>query len=245
MEGLPVTFFDALNIDGKTATLCRRVCTSWKHNIDRVPRLRWYIHAHYVRVESLGEELNGALSPNKVEYVESGWFENELTHMLRIQNGFNMYNRAFASYEAGAVSCGILHSYGWKGEELSHLRDLETGDIMIVNNYYDKPIDCIERDRFDGMRTLESEYFPGTFTWRFIEFPFCSVPANHYFVGGRACARFHRGSCWQIVFKKMGEGGGDLKKLKCNGDGVSQLEDCMIQDLRERKQEKMKKKRNK
>jgi len=129
--------------------------------------------------------------------------ESALGALLLENHGINIQKLRTRScnWHVCVTPDAIASRFGWSGECCYYLRDLNTGDLVVVNNFYNgAPPDAIpladykspiER-AYEGLTWLEQVAFPGTFTWKFVQFPFLQQGDFHLIKG----VTFHRGSCF-------------------------------------------------
>lgn len=210
MEGLPVTCFALFVWDGKEAARYRRVCKQWRANIERVPRFARLIAWHFVklhRIDDLRLELGTRYKQLKPKAMESA-----LGTLILAKYDMNIQKLLLPIYNWHACIApdAFAPPFGWTGECCYYLRDLITGDLVTVNNFYNgAPCDGIpDADwkspfgrAYKGLSWLEQVAFPGIFTWKFIQFPFLQKGDFNLIEG----VKFHRGLCFYMRFKCCGE----------------------------------------
>lgn len=213
MEGLPVTCFELFCWDGREAACNRRVCRKWRANIERVARLVRLMAWHFVHVptsEGLKDEFRGNYREIQPMTMTTGI---ESTIMTR--HGINMQRL----HTDGRIWPGpefVAERFGWQGEGVRYLRDTASGDLLIINNFYDgSPPDAIPianyqtpiEQAYEGLTWLERVAFPGTFTWKFIHFP----AGDRYSAPVTKHVKFHRGSCFYLRFRFRGDWSARIK----------------------------------
>lgn len=105
-----------------------------------------------------------------------------------------------------------LTAFGWYDEEPTYFRDTESGDLLIVNNFYDGSprnqvpdptyLSTVERAA-EGLAWLERVAFPGSFSWKFVSFERMRHLRTTCSIGPRVT--LHRGSCFCIRFRFRGD----------------------------------------
>jgi hypothetical protein len=205
MEGLPVTCFDKFDFDGKDAAICSRVCKHWYMMIRRIPRFVRYMYLHYVKLKDthlLGQEI----SKHGLRHISPKNAMRRLEDILHTNHQFNMNMGVSWNFQFEEIMpCGMLRKFGWSGEGVVNYLEPKTGDILVVNDFYSGGFERCKTDVVDGMRFLADCVFPGTLQWKLINFNRCE--STKVFGVER-----HRGSCFQVRFKK-GPNKGDTKGL--------------------------------
>jgi len=206
MEGLPVTCFALFDWDSKEAARYRRVCKQWRVNIERVPRFARLIAWRFVKLDHI-EHLKLELG-TRYKQLQPKAMESALGALLLENHGINIQKLRMRScnWHGCVTPDAIASRFGWSGECCYYLRDLNTGDLVVVNNFYNgAPPDAIPQAdyespierAYEGLTWLEQVAFPGTFTWKFVQFPFLQQGDFHLIKG----VTFHRGSCFYLRFK--------------------------------------------
>jgi hypothetical protein len=200
-EGLPVTFFERLQMDASTAARCRAVCKKWQQTIDRITNLRHHVLLHHVHATN-ENALARAISNRNLRVVTKANATRMIDSMLWLQHDFNWFafdRERFYSTKASYFDNTLedmLERFGWEGEAASYFIQPDTGDVVIANNFYSyNRFEEFPSSSVEGLRWLQNVQFPGTFVWKLITFPMLRNIDAH----GKT---FHRGYCFCITFRK-------------------------------------------
>lgn len=205
--------------DGKVVSRCRAVCRSWRDKINSVPALARLAELHFVHLDSIIdfkdsilEGYNRRATLKKLSHAAAStlftnilWSQHEVNvHMLRAR-------------EPPATQLGqpplwvgrqwtlpdvlpekFLVPFGWGGEGGDYFEEATTGDLILINDFYDMDGNDIDPYHVRGMRFLSEKAFPGTFDWRLIQYPIRRGKPDHFII---AKTDFHRGSTFWVRFK--------------------------------------------
>lgn len=192
MEGLPVTVFDRFDWDGATAACMSRVCRAWYHNIRRVSRFAKYIDLHYVRVDHAQLLLHQI--DTQTEYLVQ---IDAVVALRKIEYIFSLHHINLNKIPGFGYILSELDALGYRGEDIKFILNNRNGDIVIINNFYDD--DNVDNIKPPMLSILEKEILPGTFSWKYIRFPYDNIVH---------CLRpglwFHRGASFCVHFKAHG-----------------------------------------
>lgn len=217
MEGLPESFFNFVEWDGKTAATNRLVCKQWKASIERTPKLRHLIRMHHVLLDHI-KDIKLHLGPLKrISQLKAAQHFSEILYR---KLGINPFMCGLGQYEGVYYNHGkIMYSslirssiltksivapdtlfskFGWRGESGAYFMHQVTGDIVILNNFYNsvKSQYGITDKAMESLRWLEREAMPDTIIWKFFYFP--KLLEQDYIVYSKG---FHRGCSFCIIVK--------------------------------------------
>lgn len=171
-----------------------------------------FIFLQYVYIDDT-QHMERALSRNKLKVVSQTRSCTDLDDILFSKHDFNGHKIV------GLEGCGqhvltmrsaqfispdkIAEKFGASGEGLTYFTDTITGDVVTANNFYGcRAVSMLQHNlnRFESLHWLKEVAFPGTFDWKYVEFP-----AGDNTAYGKV---FHRGTCFVIRFLKEGVSSG-------------------------------------
>jgi hypothetical protein len=219
---LPVTVFDRIFVDAITATRMAAVCTVWRRQILKIPRMKALIDARFQNLTGQDPEVFcRAISKNhkKLKLVanktalnaisEQGLAINvDVRQLIPYLNEYlqqtttNMLQKKPKSIE------DLLLSIGYFGEATRVFKDTITGDVIVANDFYGgNEHFFFNNDMSMGVQKLEpfrilEKLLPGIFVWKVIR---THVRGYNSVQVGKC--EYHRDTSIVLRFKTLGNKG--------------------------------------